>query len=120
SSIVSEASHTMEPKKKAEKKDYAIIAVCAGEGLANIFKEMGCDIIISGGQTMNPSTEDFLKAIKESNARNIIIFPNNSNIIMAANQAAEVTEDVNVKVIPTKTIPQGYSSLLIFNPAQDI
>src|SRR5690554_2680791 len=118
SSIVSE-THPAQPKKP-EIKEYAIIAVCAGEGLASIFKEMGCDIIISGGQTMNPSTEDFLKAIDDANARNIIIFPNNSNIVMAANQAAEVTEDVTVKVIPTKTIPQGYSSLLIFNPSQDI
>ena len=120
STIVAEASHTMQPTKEVEKKEYGIIAVCSGEGLANIFKEMGCDVIIKGGQTMNPSTEDFLKAIDEINAQNIIIFPNNSNIVMAANQAAEVTEDVTVKVIPTKTIPQGYSSLLIFNPAQDI
>lgn len=120
STIVTEASYTTQPAKEVEKKEYGIIAVCSGEGLANIFKEMGCDVIIKGGQTMNPSTEDFLKAIDEINAQNIIIFPNNSNIVMAANQAAEVTEDVTVKVIPTKTIPQGYSSLLIFNPAQDI
>lgn len=119
SSIVSEVHQTSKPKK-AEKKEYGIIAVCSGEGLASIFKEMGCDIIISGGQTMNPSTEDFLKAIEEANAHNIIIFPNNSNIVMAANQAAEVIENVTVKVIPTKTIPQGYSALLIFNPSQDI
>ncbi len=120
STIVSEADASHEPKKEVEKKEYGIIAVCSGEGLANIFKEMGCDYIISGGQTMNPSTEDFLKAIKEVNAKNVIILPNNSNIIMAANQAAEVTDDVLVKVVPTKTIPQGYSSLLIFNPAADI
>lgn len=120
SSIVSEATHTLETKKTVEKKEYGIIAVCAGEGLANIFKEMGCDIIISGGQTMNPSTEDFLKAIKEINAKNVIILPNNSNIIMAANQAADVTENCTVKVVTTKTIPQGYSSLLIFNPTVDI
>ncbi|QVK18851.1 DAK2 domain-containing protein [Mycoplasmatota bacterium] len=120
STIVSEVNDTMEVKKEVEKKEYGIIAVCSGEGLANIFKEMGCDIIISGGQTMNPSTEDFLKAIKEVNAKNVIILPNNSNIIMAANQAADVTDDVDVKVIPTKTIPQGYSSLLIFNPTADL
>ncbi|HEY8364037.1 MAG TPA: DAK2 domain-containing protein [Haloplasmataceae bacterium] len=121
SSIVSEANHTMEKERtNAEMKEFGIISVCAGEGLANIFKEMGCDYIISGGQTMNPSTEDFLKAIKEINAKNVIILPNNSNIIMAANQAAEVIENVNVKVVPTKTIPQGYSSLLIFNPSQDL
>lgn len=120
STIVSEVNDTMEVKKTVDKKEYGIIAVCSGEGLANIFKEMGCDIIISGGQTMNPSTEDFLKAIKEVNAKNVIILPNNSNIIMAANQAADVTEDVDVKVVPTKTIPQGYSSLLIFNPTADL
>lgn len=106
------------PKK--ERKEFAVISVCAGEGLQGIFEEMGCDYVISGGQTMNPSTEDFLKAIKEVNAENIIILPNNGNIIMAANQAAEVTEDSKVRVIPTKTIPQGYSTLLIFNPADDL
>ena len=71
--------------------------------------------MIEGGQTMNPSTEDFLKAIDELNAKNIIILPNNSNIIMAANQAAQVTEDVNVVVVPSKTIPQGYTALMMFN-----
>ncbi len=120
SSIVTEASNVSQTKKEVEKKEYGMIAVCSGEGLANIFKEMGCDMIISGGQTMNPSTEDFLKAIKEVNAKHVIILPNNSNIIMAANQAAEVTDDVVVKVVPTKTIPQGYSSLLIFNPTAAI
>lgn len=107
-------------KTQKERKEYAVISVCAGAGLENIFKEMGCDYVISGGQTMNPSTEDFLKAIEEVNADNIIILPNNSNIIMAANQAAEVTSGSNVKVVPTKTIPQGYSSLLIFNPADSL
>ena len=109
-----------QPAQPKEMKEYGIIAVCSGEGLSNIFKEMGCDYIITGGQTMNPSTEDFLKAIKEVHARNVIILPNNSNIIMAANQAADNTEDVEVRVIPSKTIPQGYSSLLIFNPTTDI
>lgn len=107
-------------KTQKERKEYAVISVCAGAGLENIFKEMGCEYVISGGQTMNPSTEDFLKAIEEVNADNIIILPNNSNIIMAANQAAEVTSGSNVKVVPTKTIPQGYSSLLIFNPADSL
>jgi uncharacterized protein len=111
--------HASAPVSK-ERKEYAVISVCAGEGLETIFTEMGCDYVISGGQTMNPSTEDFLKAIEEVNADNIIILPNNSNIIMAANQAAEVTEGSNVKVVPTKTIPQGYSTLLIFNPADDL
>ncbi|NLG82736.1 MAG: DAK2 domain-containing protein [Bacilli bacterium] len=121
STIVNDG-HSVETVKEVEKekKEYGIIAVCSGEGLANIFKEMGCDYIISGGQTMNPSTEDFIQAIKTVNAKNVIIFPNNSNIIMAANQAASVTEGIEVRVVPTKTIPQGYSSLLIFNPTVDL
>ena len=121
STIVNETHFTESVKEvEKEKKEYGIIAVCSGEGLANIFKEMGCDYIISGGQTMNPSTEDFIQAIKAVNAKNVIILPNNSNIIMAANQAASVTEGVEVRVVPTKTIPQGYSSLLIFNPTVDL
>ena len=98
-----------------EKMEYGIISVVAGEGIKHLFEEQGCHYVIEGGQTMNPSTEDFLKAIDELNAKNIIILPNNSNIIMAANQAAQVTEDTNVVVIPSKTIPQGYTSLIMFN-----
>lgn len=98
-----------------EQVEYGIISVVAGEGIKHLFEEQGCHYVIEGGQTMNPSTEDFLKAIDELNAKNIIILPNNSNIIMAANQAAQVTEDVNVMVIPSKTIPQGYTSLIMFN-----
>ena len=119
STIVGVDHDTLVPDVK-EKKEYAIISVCAGDGLKAVFEEMGCDYVISGGQTMNPSIEDFVKAIETVNAKNIIILPNNGNIIMAANQAAEVTEDSEVRVIPTKTIPQGYSSLLIFNPADDL
>lgn len=103
-----------EPVAK-EQMEYGIISVVAGEGIKQLFEEQGCHYVIEGGQTMNPSTEDFLKAIDELNAKNIIILPNNSNIIMAANQAAQVTEDVNVVVIPSKTIPQGYTSLIMFN-----
>ena len=106
-----EAQQAM-PKEKAE---YGIISVVAGEGIKTLFEEHGCHYVIEGGQTMNPSTEDFLKAIEVLNAKNIIILPNNSNIIMAANQAADVTEDANVVVIPTKTIPQGYTALIMFN-----
>ena len=98
-----------------EQVEYGIISVVAGEGIKHLFEEQGCHYVIEGGQTMNPSTEDFLKAIDELNAKNIIILPNNSNIIMAANQAAQVTEDINVVVIPSKTIPQGYTSLIMFN-----
>ena len=81
-----------------------------GEGLANIFKDFGVDYIIEGGQTMNPSTEDFMKAIDNINAKNIFIFPNNSNIIMAANQAKELS-DKNIIVIPTKNTPQGFTAI---------
>lgn len=100
---------------KREQREYGIISVVAGEGVKQLFEDQGCHYVIEGGQTMNPSTEDFLKAIDELNAKNIIILPNNSNIIMAANQAAQVTEDVNVEVIPSKTIPQGYTALMMFN-----
>ena len=97
--------------KPVEEKEYAIIAVVAGDGLADIFKAQGVDYIISGGQTMNPSTEDFVKAVEELNARNIIILPNNKNILMAAQSAAEVI-DQPAAVVETKTIPQGLTSLL--------
>lgn len=104
-----------EAPTKREQAEYGIISVVAGEGIKQLFEEQGCHYVIEGGQTMNPSTEDFLKAIDELNAKNIIILPNNSNIIMAANQAAQVTEDVNVVVVPSKTIPQGYTALMMFN-----
>ena len=105
--------------KPVEEKEYAIIAVVAGDGLADIFKAQGVDYIISGGQTMNPSTEDFVKAVEELNARNIIILPNNKNILMAAQSAAEVI-DQPVAVVETKTIPQGLTSLLAFDESKSI
>ena len=105
--------------KPAEVKEYAIIAVVAGDGLADIFKAQGVDYIISGGQTMNPSTEDFVKAVEELNARNIIILPNNKNILMAAQSAAEVIEQP-AAVVETKTIPQGLTSLLAFDESKSI
>ena len=105
--------------KPVEEKEYAIIAVVAGDGLADIFKGQGVDYIISGGQTMNPSTEDFVKAVEELNARNIIILPNNKNILMAAQSAAEVI-DQPAAVVETKTIPQGLTSLLAFDESKSI
>ena len=105
--------------KPVEEKEYAIIAVVAGDGLADIFKAQGVDYIISGGQTMNPSTEDFVKAVEELNARNIIILPNNKNILMAAQSAAEVI-DQPAAVVETKTIPQGLTSLLAFDESKTI
>ena len=105
--------------KPAQEKEYAIIAVVAGDGLAEIFKAQGVDYIISGGQTMNPSTEDFIKAVEQVNARNIIILPNNKNIFMAAQSAAEVLEQP-AAVIETRTIPQGLTSLLAFDESKSI
>ena len=97
-----------------EEKEYGFIATSMGDGLAKIFKDFGVDYIIEGGQTMNPSTEDFMNAINKINAKNIFIFPNNSNIIMAANQAKEIS-DKNIIVIPTKNTPQGFTALVNFN-----
>lgn len=103
-----------------EQKEYGVIAVVAGEGVKQLFEAQGCHYVIEGGQTMNPSTEDFLKAIEELNAKNVIILPNNSNIIMAANQAAQVSESTNVVVVPSKTIPQGYTALMMFNAHESL
>ncbi|WP_019771766.1 DAK2 domain-containing protein [Streptococcus sobrinus] len=100
-------------------KDFGLIAVVAGDELAEIFKSQGVDVIISGGQTMNPSTEDIVKAIDSLNAKNIIILPNNKNIFMAAQSAAEVV-DLPTAVIESRTIPQGLTSLLAFNPENSL
>ena len=104
---------------KQEEKDFAIVAVVAGDGLAEIFKSQGVDYVISGGQTMNPSTEDIFKAIDAVNAKNVIILPNNKNIFMAAQSAAEVAE-IPAAVVETRTVPQGFTSLLAFNPEQSL
>ncbi|WP_168198395.1 DAK2 domain-containing protein [Crassaminicella thermophila] len=104
----------IDEKIKTEMKEYGMIAVAKGEGLIDIFKDLNVDEIISGGQTMNPSTQDIKKAIDLVQAKNIFIFPNNSNIILAANQAKELS-DKNIIVIPSKTIPQGISSILAYN-----
>lgn len=106
----------VEEKKPQPRKDMGFIAVSAGEGLNQIFYELGADHVITGGQTMNPSTEDMLNAIGEVNADTIFILPNNKNIIMAANQAKELTKDKEIIVIPTKTIPQGITALISFVP----
>ena len=100
-------------------KDVGFITVAVGEGIAEIFRGLGVDFIISGGQTMNPSTDDVLKAIDQVNADTIYILPNNKNIIMAANQAAGLTEDKKIVVIPTKTIPQGITAVINYMPDMD-
>lgn len=99
-----------------EHKDTGFIAVSIGEGMNEIFRSLGVDYIIEGGQTMNPSTEDMLNAIEKINADNIFIFPNNKNIILAANQAKQLTTDKNIIVIPTKTVPQGITAIINYVP----
>ena len=110
------AAEKNEPEVPAEEKEMGFISVSIGEGINEIFRGLGVDYIIEGGQTMNPITEDMLNAIEKVNAKNIFILPNNKNIIMAANQAASLTEDKNIIVIPTKTIPQGITALVNYIP----
>ena len=110
----------VDDSKSAEMKEYALIAVCAGSGLEKLFREYRVDEIISGGQTMNPSTEDFVAAIGKINAREIFILPNNSNIILAAKQAESIIEDKNVHVIETKSIAEGLSACIMFNPDDSV
>ncbi|MCM3237765.1 DAK2 domain-containing protein [Heyndrickxia oleronia] len=116
SSIIGDMHNTLETTVPKEEQEYGIIAVSMGKGIADLFKSIGASAVIEGGQTMNPSTEDILTAVKEVNARKIIILPNNKNIIMAAEQAAQVSEQ-EIIVLPTKTVPQGMSALLSFNPS---
>lgn len=105
-----------QPEEQTERKEYGFIAVSCGDGLSEIFKGIGTDYLIEGGQTMNPSTEDMLNAIAHVNADHIFILPNNKNIIMAANQARDLTEDKEIIVIPSKTVPQGITALVNFMP----
>ena len=103
------------PREAAPEKKYGVVSVCAGDGLAEVFRDLGCDGIISGGQTMNPSTEDILKKIMQTPAEIVFVLPNNKNIIMAAEQTIPLTEK-KVIVIPSKTVPQGITALLSFDP----
>ena len=114
------AAQQAEEKKAQPKKKYGFIAVSVGEGMNDIFTELGVDHIITGGQTMNPSTEDMLNAIEAVNAEHIYILPNNKNIIMAANQARDLTEDKEIIVIPTKTVPQGITAVINFSVEADV
>lgn len=106
----------MVQKAQVPKKEMGFVSVSIGEGINEIFKGLGVDYIIAGGQTMNPSTEDMLNAIEEVNAENIFILPNNKNIILAANQAASLMEEKNIFVIPSKTVPQGITALINYMP----
>ena len=105
-------------KDEGPKKDMGFVVVSIGEGLNQIFRDLGADALIEGGQTMNPSTEDVLDAVRSVNADTVFVLPNNKNIILAANQAASLTEDKRVIVLPTKTIPQGITALINYIPEQ--
>ncbi len=117
SRIAAEEAKAAEEQKKAEpRKEMGFISVSIGEGVGEIFKGLGVDYLIEGGQTMNPSTEDMLNAIDQVNAEHIFILPNNKNIILAANQAKALTEDKEIHVIPTKTVPQGITAMINYLP----
>ncbi|MBR6680393.1 MAG: DAK2 domain-containing protein [Clostridia bacterium] len=108
-----------EPKKKKPHKPYGVVTVATGEGMTSLFESLGADVVINGGQTGNPSTEQFLAAFDELDVDNILVLPNNSNIFLTATQAAQLFERGNVSVIPTKTLSQGYAALSVFNGAVD-
>lgn len=114
-----ESEFVEESLEKSKPEKYGLISCSAGEGLKEIFDDLGVDYVIEGGQTMNPSTQDILDAVEKVNAENIFIFPNNKNIIMSANQAKDISEK-NLIIIPTKTIPQGISAISIFNPEDEV
>ena len=114
------AAQKEKEKAKEPRKKVGFIAVSIGEGLNEIFKELGVDYIIEGGQTMNPSTEDMLEAIEKVHAETVYILPNNKNIILAANQAQSLTEDKDIIVIPTKTVPQGITAIINYMPEADV
>ena len=113
------AAQQAEAKKAEPRKEVGFIAVSIGEGMNEIFRELGADYIIEGGQTMNPSTEDMLNAIDQVNAEHIFILPNNKNIILAANQAQTLTEDMDIIVVPSKTVPQGITAIINYMPDAD-
>ena len=112
-----EEKPALEPVEPTE--DYGFVAVAAGEGLCNLFKELGCLNVVSGGQSMNPSTDDILEAILATPAKRVFVLPNNKNIIMAAEQTIALVEDREVTIVPTRTIPQGLSAMLVFDPDSD-
>lgn len=113
-------SRQAEEKATAPRKDMGFVAVSIGSGLNDIFRELGADYLIEGGQTMNPSTEDMLNAIKQVNADHVFILPNNKNIILAAQQAKALVEDKEIIIIPTKTVPQGISALIAFETESSV
>ncbi len=111
-----EQNRALKAKIAAEKKDQGMLAICAGEGLSDIFKDLFVDRVIKGGQTMNPSASDIATAVQKINADNVFVFPNNKNIILAAEQAKALVENKTIHVIPTKNVPQGFAAALSFSP----
>ena len=115
-----EQNRQLRAKREAEKKEMGMLAICAGQGLADIFKDLFVDRVIEGGQTMNPSASDIATAAQKINAKNIFVFPNNKNIILAAEQARSLVENRVIHVIPTKNVPQGFTAALEFNPEASV
>ena len=115
-----EENRQLKAKLEAEKKEMGMLAICSGEGLAEIFKDLMCDRVIEGGQTMNPSAQDIASAVQKINASNVFVFPNNSNIILAAEQAKDLVTNRVIHVIPTKNVPQGFAAALAFNPEASV
>ncbi len=115
-----EENRQVRAKREAEKKEMGMLAICAGKGLSDIFKDLFVDKIIEGGQTMNPSANDIASAVQRINAKNVFVFPNNKNIILAAEQAKALVENRIIHVVPTKNIPQGFSAALAFNPEASV
>ena len=119
--VIKEAEKLAAQQREAvPEKEVGFISVSVGDGMGDIFRDLGADYLIEGGQTMHPSTEDVLKAIEQVHAKNIFVFPNNKNIILAANQARDLTEDKNIIVIPTKTIPQGITAMINYVPEKTV
>ena len=111
-----EQNRQLKAKREAEKKEMGMLAICAGQGLADIFKDLFVDRVIEGGQTMNPSASDIATAAQKINAEHIFVFPNNKNIILAAEQAKNLVDNRTIHVIPTKNVPQGFAAALEINP----
>lgn len=115
-----EENRALKAKLEAEKKEMGMLAICAGSGLEEIFKDLLCDRVMEGGQTMNPSAQDIADAVQKINASNVFVFPNNSNVILAAEQAQALVTKRTIHVIPTKNVPQGFAAALAFNPEASV
>ncbi len=115
-----EENRALKAKLESEKKDMGMLSICAGKGLEEIFKDLMCDRVIEGGQTMNPSAQDIADAVQKINAANVFVFPNNSNVILAAEQAKGLVTNRTIHVIPTKNVPQGFAAALAFNPEASV